>query len=105
MLLAPDHKTQEISEYVEWQVNQKEKTDLKVGHLERISQKSYSALNTVYRTFSEPGRWWVITGPTNLYSQELFPSLDYTVCNQRRAGSGVSPGTVFGHKSSFLVAV
>ena len=25
------------------------------------------------------GRWWVITNPTNLYSQELFPSLDYAI--------------------------
>jgi uncharacterized protein with PIN domain len=24
-------------------------------------------------------RYWVITNPTNLYSQELFPSLDYTL--------------------------
>src|SRR5207247_261513 len=24
-------------------------------------------------------RWWVITSPTNLYSQELFSSLDYTI--------------------------
>jgi hypothetical protein len=24
-------------------------------------------------------RWWVITSPTNLYSQELMPSLDYTL--------------------------
>jgi hypothetical protein len=24
-------------------------------------------------------RWWVITNPTNLYSQRLFPSLDYTI--------------------------
>jgi hypothetical protein len=28
---------------------------------------------------TEQGRWWVITPPTNLYSQELFPSLDYTI--------------------------
>lgn len=27
----------------------------------------------------EPGRWWVITEPTNLYSQHEFPSLDYTL--------------------------
>lgn len=25
------------------------------------------------------GGWWVLTNPTNLYSQETFPSLDYIV--------------------------
>jgi hypothetical protein len=24
-------------------------------------------------------RYWVITNPTNLYSQQLFPSMDYTL--------------------------
>jgi len=28
---------------------------------------------------TDKGRWWVITSPTNLYSQELFPSLDYAI--------------------------
>jgi hypothetical protein len=28
---------------------------------------------------TDKGKWWVITNPTNLYSQALFPSLDYTI--------------------------
>jgi hypothetical protein len=29
--------------------------------------------------YTQKERSWVITSPTNLYSQELFPSLDYTL--------------------------
>lgn len=28
---------------------------------------------------TDQDRWWVITNPTNLYSQQHFPSLDYTL--------------------------
>ena len=28
---------------------------------------------------TDQGRWWVVTNPTNLYSQQHFPSLDYTL--------------------------
>src|SRR5258708_3020689 len=29
--------------------------------------------------YTDKARWWVITSPTNLYRQDLFPSLDYTI--------------------------
>lgn len=29
--------------------------------------------------YTNKNRWWVITSPTNLYSQALFQSLDYTI--------------------------
>lgn len=48
---------------------------------------------------TDKDRWWVITNPTNLYSQRHFPSLDYTLSfhiglmtrvmsNSRDAGEG-----------------
>jgi hypothetical protein len=52
----------------------------KVTHAERITTEY--ALGQKYEAWdvrTTKGRWWVITSPTNLYSQELFPSLDYTI--------------------------
>lgn len=80
-LKDPEHQRTAISDYVEWQVNKGADTDYKVVHLERI--KSETVLGTEHVAWDvhtdEPGRWWVITGPTNLYSQQAFPSLDYTM--------------------------
>lgn len=76
----PDHERDEVAEYVEWQSNKSEKKKISVTYLERI--KSETVFGTEHVAWDvhtdEPSRWWVITGPTNLYSQELFPSLDYT---------------------------
>lgn len=76
----PDHQRQEIIEYLEWQVNKGAETSYQVTHLERI--KSEIVFGNEYVAWDvhtdEPGRWWVITLPTNLYSQQEFPSLDYT---------------------------
>ncbi len=33
----------------------------------------------MYDVHTVKGRWWVITEPTNLYDQERFPELDYTL--------------------------
>jgi len=51
-----------------------------VTHAERIMTEH--ALGQKYEGWdvrTTKGRWWVITPPINLYSQELFPSLDYTI--------------------------
>src|SRR3546814_4885690 len=34
---------------------------------------------SVWDVHTNLNRWWVITNPTNLYSQVLMPSLDYTL--------------------------
>jgi hypothetical protein len=63
-----------IRRYVEWQGKEE------VTHAERIATEY--ALGRKYEAWdvrTTKGRWWVITSPTNLYSQELFPSLDYTI--------------------------
>ncbi len=33
----------------------------------------------VWDVHTDKDRWWVVTNPTNLYSQTLMPSLDYTL--------------------------
>jgi hypothetical protein len=80
-LKEPEHERQHISEYVEWQVNKAADTDYKVVHLERIkTEVVYGSEHEAWDVHTdEPGRWWVITCPTNLYSQQEFPSLDYTL--------------------------
>jgi hypothetical protein len=47
-------------------------------------QKVYSEVvvghkHDVWDVHASDGRWWVITNPTNLYSQTQFPNLDYAV--------------------------
>jgi hypothetical protein len=63
-----------ISEYVEVQAREK------VHHAEKV--KSEHVQGTDYDCWdvhTNKDRYWVITGPTNLYSHHYFPSLDYTL--------------------------
>ncbi len=51
-----------------------------VKHLEKIkSEKVLGTRYNVWDVVTDKGRWWVISSPMNLYSQEYFPSLDYTL--------------------------
>lgn len=66
---------QDIARYVHL-----EASDEKVQHVERT--KTEYVLGDPYEIWdvtTDKGRWWVITNPTNLYSQKHFPSLDYTI--------------------------
>jgi hypothetical protein len=66
---------QEIREYVEWQAK-----DEGVTHLEKVaSEHVFGRRHDVWDVHTDKGRWWVITGPTNLYAQSHFPSMDYTL--------------------------
>lgn len=54
--------------------------DEHVQNVERV--KLEYVLGTPYEIWdviTDNNRWWVITNPTNLYSQRHFPSLDYTL--------------------------
>ena len=65
---------QDIADYVHWQAS-----DETVKHVERV--KTEYVLRETYDIWdvtTDKSRWWVITNPTNLYSQKHFPSLDYT---------------------------
>lgn len=72
-----DEEAQSIVEYVEWQ-SRKDRD--RVTFLEKV-QTEYvlGEAHDCWNVQTKQRRWWVITNPTNLYSQELFPSLDYTI--------------------------
>ncbi len=65
----------DIAEYV-----QTEARDETVQNVERV--KTEYVMGDPYEVWdvhTDKDRWWVITSPTNLYSQKHFPSLDYTL--------------------------
>ena len=69
-------EAQEIKDYVEWQAHRKEK----VLHVEKVaSERVFGRQHDVWDVHTDKKRWWVVTNPTNLYSQALMPSLDYTL--------------------------
>jgi hypothetical protein len=64
-----------VADYVE-----AEAPDETVQHVERV--KVEYVMGRPYEVFdvtTDKDRWWVVTNPTNLYSQRHFPSLDYTL--------------------------
>ena len=70
-------EAQKIVEYVQWQ-SRKEKE--RVTFLEKVQTEHVMGVShDCWNVHTNKGRWWVITEPTNLYSQTLFPSLDYTI--------------------------
>jgi hypothetical protein len=63
------------SDYVETQAR-----DEKVVHAEKV--KTEHILGRDYNCWdvhTDKDRYWVITSPSNLYSQHYFPSLDFTI--------------------------
>ncbi len=54
--------------------------DEKVLHVEKVaSERILGREHDVWDVHTDKERWWVVTSPTNLYSQTLMPSLDYTL--------------------------
>jgi hypothetical protein len=71
-----EKEAQDIKDYVEWQAHGEEK----VLHAEKVaSERIFGRQHDVWDVHTDKERWWVVTGPTNLYSQALMPSLDYTL--------------------------
>jgi hypothetical protein len=72
MLKATEEEIEQVREYFEWQA-----PDLEVTFMQKVY--SEAVLNTrhdVWDIHTNKDRWWVITGGTNLYSQEQFPNMD-----------------------------
>ncbi len=68
-------EAQAIKEYVGSQAR-----DEIVLHLEKVaSERIFGRDHDVWDVHTDKERWWVVTEPTNLYSQRLMPSLDYTL--------------------------
>lgn len=76
LMFDRDHVAEKaIRDYVEWQA-----PDEKVEHAERLTTEfALGRRFEAWDVHTNESRWWVITSPTNLYSQALFPSLDYTI--------------------------
>ena len=75
VLKQPEHEERSIREYVEWQAQDETVTHVEKLAIEHMFDRKLDAWDV--RTDKE--RYWVITNPTNLYSQKNFPSLDYTL--------------------------
>jgi hypothetical protein len=54
--------------------------DLMVEFLQKVYVENVlSHQHAVWDVHTNVDRWWVITNPTNLYSQEQFPNMDLAV--------------------------
>src|SRR6266566_5572242 len=63
-----------VSDYVEIQGREK------VQHAERVmTEHVLGHDHDCWDVHTDKDRYWVITSPTNLYSQHYFPSLDFTL--------------------------
>lgn len=70
-----EHAANEIREYVFHRTEGE-----RVIHLERMaSEVIHDQTVEGWNVWTEKEQYWVITNPTNLYAQKLFPSLDYTI--------------------------
>lgn len=72
MLKATEEEIEEVREYFEWQAS-----DLEVTFMQKVySEAIMNTRHDVWDIHTNKDRWWVITGGTNLYSQEQFPNMD-----------------------------
>lgn len=72
-----ENEADRISSYVQWQCA---KDNERVTYLEKVmTEPVFGTRYGCWNVRTNKERYWVITNPTNLYSQKLFPSLDYTL--------------------------
>jgi hypothetical protein len=82
---SPEHEHRWVVEYME-----AEAPDLEVEHAEKLSAervfgREYEVWDVHTRSRGQgrgrprQERWWVVTNPTNLYSQRDYRSMDYTL--------------------------
>ncbi|WP_051003011.1 hypothetical protein [Bradyrhizobium elkanii] len=75
MLPSTPDERQAIIDYMNWQA-----PDLIVEFLQKVyAENVLSHQHVVWDVHTNVDRWWVITNPTNLYSQEQFPNMDLAV--------------------------
>src|SRR5580704_10586558 len=75
MLPATEEEKAEVVEYYLSQSPGAEVTFLQKVYSEAIIGHRHD----VWDVHASDGRWWVITNPTNLYSQDQFPNMDLAV--------------------------
>lgn len=75
MLPSTPDERQAIIDYMNSQA-----PDLTVEFLQKVyAENVLSHQHVVWDVHTNVDRWWVITNPTNLYSQEQFPNMDLAV--------------------------
>ncbi len=69
----PEHEERQVRDYVNSQSPKDDQVTLvqKVG-----TRRILSRVHELYDVHCEQSRWWVISDPMNLYSQEHFPELE-----------------------------
>jgi len=71
----PDSE-KEVARYVEIESRGEETVqNVELVKTEIVGGEKYD----IWDVITDKDRWWVISNPTNLYSQRSFPSLDYTL--------------------------
>jgi hypothetical protein len=72
---SPFDGADDVRSYVEWQSPEE-----RVTYLERIgAERVVGRDHETWDVHTTGERYWVITNPTNLYSQRTFPSADFTL--------------------------
>ncbi|NEJ96253.1 MULTISPECIES: hypothetical protein [Rhizobium] len=75
MLSATEEERQSVSDYFKGQA-----PDLEITFMQKLhSEQVLGHVHDAWDIHTNKDRWWVITNPTNLYSQEQFPNLDYAI--------------------------
>jgi hypothetical protein len=75
VLDSREHEKQGVVRYMKSQA-----PDQTVRHVEKVaSERIYGRKHDVWDVHTNAERWWVITSPTNLYSQSIFQSLDFAL--------------------------
>lgn len=72
MLPATEKEIEDVTRYMRSQA-----PDLAVEFVQKVySENVLNVRHDVWDVHTNVDRWWVITSPTNLYSQEQFPNMD-----------------------------
>ena len=72
MLNATDDERQAIVDYLASQA-----PDERVELVQKVySERLHGTTHDIWDVHTDKDRWWVITEPTNLYSQSQFPNMD-----------------------------
>ena len=72
MLAATQEEIDKVTSYFDGQA-----PDLKVEFIQKVySENLLGHCHDVWDVHTDQDRWWVITNPSNLYSQEQFPNMD-----------------------------
>ena len=70
---TPENERRDVEEYLRSQSG----PDFSIEHVEKLTAEYVLGRQyDVWDAHTNEGRWWLITNPTNLYSQELIKSMD-----------------------------